>query len=104
MGIVHRDLKPDNIILINKTTASEKYETKIKIIDFGFSIMKECLKDISVQENSVGTPNFIPPEFLPLEYHEENYDNLEKSDNFAVGCITYYILTGHLPFLANSIE
>lgn len=79
----------------------------IKIIDFGFSNYLSKLLDKRESEDLLaGTPNYIAPEILK----EEDFDF--KIDNFAIGVILYFMLTGALPFndytiteiLQNTIE
>lgn len=87
-------MKPDNIILLSN------FKNKIKIIDFGFAITNHSSKKfINIENQAVGTPNFIAPEIL-----EGKCNSIEKCDNFAVGSIVYYMLTGNLPFLDTDIS
>ncbi len=65
---------------------------KIKIIDFGFAIYKSALKTMSQKEKYVGTPNYVAPEIL----RTEDFD--EAVDNFSIGVIMYFMLSGNLPF------
>lgn len=59
---------------------------KCKIIDFGFAIYIDTLKDKSPKERFVGTPNYIAPEILN---HKSSYD--AKIDMFSVGVIVYFM-------------
>lgn len=77
-SIIHRDLKPENIMF------SDIDYFKIKIIDFGISgILKEVIK--------AGSLRYTPPEIV------NNIDNESKPsiDTWAIGCITYELLTGN---------
>eukprot|EP00760_Papus_ankaliazontas_P027489 PhM_4_TR3362/c0_g1_i1/m.35356/K08794/CAMK1; calcium/calmodulin-dependent protein kinase I len=82
-GIVHRDLKPANCLL------SEEGDVALKIADFGFSAMighDACLKTFC------GTTAYMAPEILC----DKNYG--KPVDMWAVGVITYVLLSGTYPF------
>ena len=83
-GIVHRDLKPENILMTNETDTAD-----IRLVDFGLG------KIISPGETcteSFGTFSYVAPEVLK----EKPYNF--KVDLFAIGIITYLLVTGFLPF------
>lgn len=94
-GIIHRDLKPENIIFENK----KRSESQIRIIDFNLSCKKafeELMLDNTIGKEGgkmklFGTPFYMAPEFLAGK------DN-DKSDIWAIGIITYSMLSGNLPF------
>ena len=71
---------------------------RVKLIDFGFGVYKDKLKDLPNNEKYAGTPGFIPPEV----YLCQEYD--EKIDTFSLGIILYFMLSGFLPFQSNYIE
>ena len=58
---MHRDIKPENILL-------ESSKDKIKIIDFGISVVK---KEGEYIEESIGTPYYIAPEVWKKKYDEK---------------------------------
>ena len=102
-GIVHRDLKLENILF-----ASEKKDSPIKIIDFGFSVLlgkndnkeKHSQNDLKKygfkrMKSKVGTLYYISPEII-----KGNYD--EKCDIWACGVILYILLCGYPPFNGSS--
>ena len=81
VGIVHRDLKPENI-LIDKDS--------IKIIDFGLA--RRCSPTAHCPlESRVGTPSYMAPEVIAKHYSS-------KCDEWSCGVITYFLLSGGLPF------
>ena len=89
--MVHRDLKPENILLEHRD--SNKYE--VKIADFGFS----CVFDPNEKLNLVlGSPLYMAPEII----ERKNYN--EKVDVWAMGVITYMLLSGRNPFPAKKKE
>jgi CHASE2 domain-containing sensor protein len=87
-NVVHRDIKPANIMFNIETDT-------LKITDFGIA----RLADVSRTKTGIvlGTPSFMSPEQLegrPLD---------GRSDLFAVGVTMYQLLTGLLPFRADSM-
>ncbi len=88
-GIVHRDLKPENALI---TKAG-----RVKVADFG--IAKAALsgqKGLTSEGMTVGTPEYMSPEQAMAK------DVGTTSDLYAVGCMTYEMLTGRLPFADGS--
>lgn len=84
--IVHLDLKPENIVL------KDKDAKQLKIIDFGTA--QDLTQNPSVKA-MVGTPEFISPEAVSFEAVTC------ASDMWAIGVITYVLLTGMSPFLGD---
>ena len=82
-GILHRDLKLENFLFTTNDTDAE-----LKMIDFGLS---KHFKHGEVQHDAVGTPYTVAPEVI-----RGNYD--ERCDIWAVGVITYLLLSGDPPF------
>lgn len=82
-GIVHRDLKLENFLF-----SSEESDAELKLIDFGFS---KHFRTGEIQHEATGTPYTIAPEIIHGSYDE-------KCDIWAIGVITYLILSGHPPF------
>ena len=86
-SVCHLDLKPENIVLKNPDTK------EVKIIDFGTARNLSICPDVKVM---VGTPEFIAPEVL-------NYDPVScAADMWAIGVITFCLLTGCSPFLGDN--
>ncbi|MFP4894462.1 protein kinase domain-containing protein [Paraburkholderia sp. EG304] len=89
-GFVHCDFKPANVFL---TTNAE-----VKVIDFGIARVfqrPEEESDATVFDpGSLGalTPAYASPEMI--EHPEPD----PRDDIYALGCITYELLTGHHPF------
>ena len=84
-NICHRDLKPENILLESK----DRNNLDIKISDFGFA----CFYDSELGLDTVlGSALYMAPELI----RRERYD--EKVDIWAIGVISYMLLTGRNPF------
>jgi serine/threonine protein kinase len=85
MGVLHRDIKPSNVLLGN--------DNSVKISDFGSAFL---LNSDLTQIDTVGTLPFMAPE------HFRQSRPTIQSDIYAVGVMAYQLLTGTLPFTANS--
>ncbi len=94
LGIVHRDLKPDNIMVI-----TSRAKDTVKVVDFG--IAKATGADTGGQKVTrtglvVGTPEYMSPEQL-------SGDTLDgRSDLYSLALVFYRMITGALPFKADT--
>ncbi len=93
LEIIHRDLKPENVILEQVRTGGDF----VKVVDFGLAKMREGSGPSITSPGIVcGTPEYMSPE-------QGRGDPLDpRSDLYAVGVIFYQLLTGRLPFEAES--
>jgi len=92
--IIHRDLKPENIILEPVRSGGDF----VKVVDFGLAKMRAETQQPSITSPGIvcGTPEYMSPE-------QARGDGLDaRSDLYAVGVILYQLLTGRLPFEAES--
>jgi serine/threonine protein kinase len=87
-GIIHRDLKPENILL---TT-----DGQVKIADFGIARTGFGPK-LTEHGGVVGTIDYVSPEYML------NSQVDWRSDIYALGILTYEMLTGDSPFRADSV-
>lgn len=87
-GIIHRDIKPSNLML---TT-----DFKTKIADFGLAKMIEHDTQMTAAGTTMGSPNYMSPE----QARGEEADH--RSDIYALGISFYQMLTGELPFTAQT--
>ena len=83
MSIIHRDLKPENILIESKDNL------EIRIADFGFSCIFDRTEGLDLK---LGSPHYMAPEII----NHQNYN--EKVDIWAIGVITFVLLTGNIPF------
>ncbi len=86
-GIVHRDVKPQNIMLLPDGT--------IKVTDFGIARFARS-EQKTMTDKAIGSVHYISPE----QARGETTD--ERTDIYSVGVILYEMLTGRLPFQADS--
>ena len=87
-GVVHRDVKPQNILLLKDGT--------IKVTDFGIAKVHKS-DTITDGESAIGTVHYISPE------QAEGKDVTSASDIYSVGVMLYEMVTGKLPFNADSL-
>ena len=94
LGIIHRDLKPENIVLEPMRTGGDF----VKVVDFGLAKMKVEVvpTNITIPGIVCGTPDYMAPE-------QGRGDPIDaRSDLYACGVILFQLLTGRLPFEAES--
>ena len=94
-GILHRDLKPENVFITQKHGRDF-----VKVLDFGISKIKapeEPDVKLTQTDQIVGTPLYISPE---LARGAPTVDH--RSDVYALGVLSYEILTGTPPFLGQN--
>ncbi len=85
--VVHRDMKPENILFSSKEVAL--------LADFGIATEMPT-STIRNRDTITGTPPYMAP-----EQFEGMFSKL--SDQYALGCIAYELVTGRKPFQANDI-
>ncbi len=94
LEIIHRDLKPENIILEPVRSGGDF----VKVVDFGLAKMRAEATAPGITSPGIvcGTPEYMSPE-------QGRGDTLDpRSDIYAVGVVMYQLLTGRLPFEAES--
>lgn len=88
-GIVHRDLKPGNILFDHYGDAF--------LADFGIARIAAAGSQLTASGSLVGTPTYMSPEQV---YGNKELDG--RSDIYALGVILYQMLTGEIPFDADT--
>ena len=86
-GIVHRDIKPQNIMLLQDGT--------IKVTDFGIARFSRS-ETRTMTDKAIGSVHYIAPEQARGDLPDE------KADIYSVGVMLYEMITGRLPFEADS--
>ncbi len=100
LGMIHRDIKPENIVLLGMPPHEQA-----KVLDFGIAKIKEA----HLAEGSgmtltgagvvVGTPQYMSPE----QAMGKRGDELDgRSDLYSLGVVMYQMLSGELPFRADT--
>jgi serine/threonine protein kinase len=116
-GVIHRDIKPENLIL-----SSKKEDNKVKIVDFGFAMLRDdadgftatkrssvegaVLNEIEKEKEKekekkgflCGTPGYIAPEVLKSRLYTT------KCDMWAAGVVMYILLSGTMPFAVDDTK
>jgi beta-lactam-binding protein with PASTA domain len=85
-GIVHRDIKPHNVILDE--------EGRAKVTDFG--IARAGASDMTETGSIMGTAQYLSPE------QAQGQPVSPRSDLYSIGVMLYELLTGRVPFDAES--
>ncbi len=90
LGLLHRDLKPENVLI----TLDRDQRERVKLVDFGLAyLFRDTSQQRLTRQGTVsGTPAFMAPEQAldrPLD---------PRSDLYALGCVLYELVTGHVPF------
>ncbi len=85
-GIVHRDIKPENTLITK--------DGRVKVADFGIAkgAAASGQQGLTSEGMTVGTPEYMSPE------QALGKNVTPQSDLYSIGCMTYEMLTGRLPF------
>jgi serine/threonine protein kinase len=87
-GVVHRDVKPSNVLLQDGKWAL--------LMDFGLAKLLTSTSNITASGTGVGTPDYMSPEQaqgLPID---------QRTDIYSLGIVLYQMLTGEVPFHAET--
>jgi serine/threonine protein kinase len=87
-GVIHRDIKASNIMFDHQGNAY--------LVDFGIAKLVNATSALTGTGAAMGTPSYMPPE-------QWRGDELTPAvDQYALGVTIYAMLTGKLPFEANT--
>ena len=87
-GVIHRDIKPQNIMVMEGGF--------IKVADFGIAKLPNA-ETVTMIDHAVGTIYYISP-----EQARGNKKIDPRSDLYSLGVMFYEMLTGKLPFMADT--
>jgi len=85
--LVHRDVKPQNVLI--------DYEGRAKVTDFGIARSLE-LDGLTAAGRVLGTTDYVSPE------QALGHQVTEQSDIYSLGICLYEMLTGEVPFKADT--
>jgi eukaryotic-like serine/threonine-protein kinase len=99
VGIVHRDLKPANLFLTTRADGSHC----IKVLDFGISKVTSVSgsgSDMGMTrtQSIMGSPLYMSPEQMASAKDVD-----QRSDIWAIGTVLYELVTGRVPFEAETM-
>ncbi len=90
-NVIHRDIKPENILL---------HDGRAMVADFGIALAAgQAGARMTETGMSLGTPHYMSPE---QAMGERNLTG--RSDVYALGCVTYEMLTGDPPFTGSTVQ
>ena len=92
LGIIHRDIKPENILLQGGHAL---------VADFGIALAVHNAGSARMTQTgmSLGTPQYMSPE---QAMGEKTVD--ARADVYALGAVTYEMLTGEPPFTGSTVQ
>jgi serine/threonine-protein kinase len=93
LGLVHRDVKPGNLMLAQVGGIFDF----VKVLDFGLvRVTRGVEAGMSGPGGLLGTPRYMAPEAFASSQSDP------RSDVYSLGCVAYFMLSGHAPFSAKT--
>ncbi len=98
-GIVHRDMKPANVFVVRRRDDRGMERDFVKLLDFGISKMHgdASTSGLTMTGVAMGTPSYMAPEQF---FDARSVD--ARADLYSVAAMMYELLSGRLPFDAES--
>jgi hypothetical protein len=90
VGLIHRDIKSSNILL-------DGPNRQVKIADFGLARIAASNTRVTMPQSAIGTPEYMSPE---QARGDEDIDH--RADLYSAGVVLYEMLTGRVPFKADT--
>lgn len=87
-GVIHRDIKPSNAMLDRRGT--------VFLTDFGIAKMVEGSPGLTATGAITGTPSYMSPE------QAQGHAVDQRSDIYSLGVVLFEMLTGRVPFEAET--
>jgi len=87
-GVIHRDVKPHNVLVDE--------EGRIYLVDFGVAKMVETSSGLTATGMISGTPQYMAPEQITALTVDQ------RADIYSLGIVAYELLTGRVPFVADT--
>ena len=92
-GIVHRDIKASNVIIEPITTSTSARMHRAILMDFGIARFSGERTKLTMTGDMIGTADYISPEQI---HGVEDLDG--RADQYSLGVLAYWMLTGRKPF------
>jgi serine/threonine protein kinase len=86
-GIIHRDIKPQNIMVLR--------DGSVKVADFGIACLANSANTLT--QEALGSVHYISPEQASGAFTDA------RSDIYSLGVMMFEMLTGKLPFEADTL-
>jgi serine/threonine protein kinase len=91
-GLIHRDIKPSNVMLQKVTSTGNGRSLQAVLMDFGIAKMLSSNTQLTLT-GTVGTLDYMSPEQITGSQEIDR-----RTDIYALGIMTYQILTGKHPY------